>query len=127
VAVTRAPAGANRHAAHGDVLTCIQDYLRAIGAWQLKIWGNPMMRAGVPDLLACVPTRRYEMVPEARRWRSHVLVAVEVKTGTARLSAAQCVEREALLYAGAVYVEAHDLTDLIDALVAQGLAVPLVR
>jgi hypothetical protein len=79
-----------------------------------------MMRAGVP-------TRRYETERELARWRSHLLVAVEVKTGTGRLSVAQVLEREALLDAGGVYVVAGDVVDLVDALTAQGLSVPLLR
>jgi hypothetical protein len=102
--------------------------LRLLGSWQLKIWGNPMMRAGAPDVIACVPTRRYEMAPERARTRSHLFVALEVKTGRhAHLSAAQSLERAALLDAGAVYVVAGDVTELADALQAVGLAVPLVR
>jgi hypothetical protein len=120
--------GANRHAGHNDVLRCIQDYLRCIGAWQLKTVSQGFQRAGVPDLLACVPTRHYEMTQEARRWRTHVLVAVEVKTGRfSRLSPAQSLERQALLDAGAVYVVAGDIDDLVDGLTAAGLAVPLIR
>jgi hypothetical protein len=110
------------------VLACCQDYLALLGCWRFKVWGGPLQRPGMPDLICCLPTRRYESVPEARRWRTHLFLALEIKTGRfSRLSPAQSLERQALLDAGAVYVVAGDVSELVDALVAQGLAVPQVH
>ena len=108
--VTAPPCGAggNRTVAHNALVRLIVDYLTVQGAWVLKVAGGAYQRPGVPDILACLGGGR--------------LVAVEVKTGSAVLSTAQQRERVALERAGAVFVEARSLEDLIEALTTHRFA-----
>jgi len=128
VVTTAGRRGSDPHAAHTTLVQLITDYLRFLGAWQLVTVPQGVAREGVPDLLVCLPTASFETHPERRRYRRHLLIAVAVKTGRfGHLTAPQALEREALLAAGALFVEAHDIVDLLDALAAAGLAVPRVH
>ncbi|MCL6474429.1 MAG: VRR-NUC domain-containing protein [Firmicutes bacterium] len=62
-------------------------YLQKRGAWVARIRGTWGQRRGLPDILAC--------------WQGR-LIAIEVKTGSGRLTPAQKREHEALRTAGAV-------------------------
>ena len=97
----RGKAGGNRGIAHTALVRLITDYLEVQGAWVLKVAGGLGQRAGVPDLLSYLQGR---------------LVAIEAKTGSAVLSTSQQRERVALERAGAVFVEARTLEDVVEAL-----------
>ena len=103
------PRGGNQGINHSALIACIRDYLAVQGAWQMKVLGGMGQRPGIPDVLACLRGR---------------LIAVEVKTGAAVLSAAQQRERGALERAGALYIEARRIEDVEDLLVAAGLVMP---
>ena len=100
------PRGGNHSTAHSQLVTDCITYVSYRGAWVLKIWGNPFMRAGVPDVLVCLRGR---------------FVAIECKTGKADLEIKQVEERERLVDAGALYILARSLDDLEDALLTAGL------
>ena len=104
----RGRAGGSRGVAHTALVRLITDYLKVQGAWVLKVAGGAYQRPGVPDILACLGGGR--------------LVVVEVKTGSAVLSTAQQRERVALERAGAVFVEARSLEDVVDALTTHRFA-----
>ena len=97
----RGRAGGSRGVAHTALVRLITDYLEVQGAWVLKVAGGLGQRAGVPDLLSYLQGR---------------LVAIEAKTGSAVLSTSQQRERVALERAGAVFVEARTLEDVVEAL-----------
>lgn len=65
-------------------------YLQRRGAWCVRLHGSGWQRRGLPDILAC--------------WQGR-LIAVEVKTGTGRLSPHQKAELDTLRRAGAVVLE----------------------
>jgi hypothetical protein len=98
--------GGNRSRDHSYLLRGISEYLQLQHAWVLRVRGGIGQRAGVPDCLACL---------------HGTLIAVEGKTGTARLSEDQMRERDALERAGALYIEARSIEMVEDALVAAGL------
>ena len=100
------PRGGNHSTAHSQLVTDCITYVSYRGAWVLKVWGNPFMRAGVPDILVCLRGR---------------FVAIEVKTGKAELGVKQQDERDKLLAAGALYILARSLGDLEEALLTAGL------
>lgn len=100
--------GGDNTTEHQAVVFACRLYLYARSAWFLKVAGGYFQRAGIPDLLACLP-------PAGR------LVAVEVKTGGAVLTTTQAEERLDLMEAGALYVLAHGVQDLEDALVEAGI------
>ena len=94
-------AGGNRGVAHNALVRLIMAYLELQGAWVLKVAGGAYQRPGVPDILCGLQGR---------------LVGIEVKTGSAVLSTSQHLQRVALERAGAVFVEARSLEDVIEAL-----------
>lgn len=91
---------------HRVVVKASYDYLLWAGAWRLKILGGVGQRPGVPDILSCIAGR---------------LVVVEVKTGSGKITGPQQAEREALEGAGALYILAHGVQDVEDALLREGL------
>jgi VRR-NUC domain-containing protein len=106
--------GGDQGALHTQVVQAIRQYLDWCKAWNLKVVGGSYQRKGIPDILACWrPTGR--------------LVAVEVKTGQGRLSAAQEHEMDALAQSGAVCIVAASIDDVEEVLIKLGLlSEPLV-
>jgi hypothetical protein len=100
------PRGGNQGTEHSALLKTVQDYLRCIGAWQCKIWGSMMMRAGLPGVLAVLNGRA---------------IGIEIKTGSGRLSARQEAERAAILRGGGCYIIVHQIEDLEDGLLDAGI------
>lgn len=94
--------------AHSALCRTIVEYLQVRRAWVFRVLGGVGQRPGVPDILACLP-------PSGR------LVAIDAKTGRARLSARQEGQKEALEAAGAIFVVARSLDDVEEALLAAGL------
>lgn len=93
---------------HTLVVQAVRQYMAWSKAWSLKVAGGMYQRKGIPDILACWP-------PYGR------LVAVEVKTGTARLSTEQEEEMAGLALAGAVCVVAHEVEDVEESLIKLGV------
>lgn len=56
----------------------IQEYLKSIGAYKFKVHGEIFMRAGIPDIIACVKGR---------------FVGIEVKDGNNKPSELQLAHR----------------------------------
>ncbi|MCM8750408.1 hypothetical protein NET02_14755 [Thermomicrobiaceae bacterium CFH 74404] len=46
-----------RLATEAEITAAVRDYLRLVGAWELKVLGGLGQRPGVPDVLACVQGR----------------------------------------------------------------------
>jgi hypothetical protein len=98
-----------------EITATIRDYLRLIGCWELKVHGHLGQRAGVPDLIACLP-------PAGR------LVAVEVKRPGGAGNRGGSVTREqraeltAIARAGGIAIVARDLDDVRAVLEPLGLA-----
>jgi hypothetical protein len=106
------PRGGDQQTAHAAVLRAVQDYLIVRGAWQCKIWGSMMMRAGLPDVLAILHGRA---------------IGIECKTGNAVLSVRQQAERAAIERAGGLFIIVHVIEDLEDTLLQAGIVdVPIL-
>lgn len=97
---------ANRSGPHSQLRRTVIEYLRMRGAWTIAVMGGIGIRAGCPDILACLNGR---------------MVACELKTGNATLRPNQLREREDLQRAGALWILVHDLEDVEDALYDAGL------
>lgn len=102
----------NRSAPHSQLLKTIREYIQTIGGYEVNVLGGIGARVGVPDLLCAVPVRRYG---PAR------FVAIEAKTGTGVLSAKQRLERDKVIAARALHIEAHSLEDIEHALLSAGI------
>lgn len=100
------PAGGNRSDRHSAECLAIEQYLALRGAWHLRVRGGLGQRRGVPDILACL---------------GGIMIAVEVKTGSARLTLQQEQQRDGLEHAGAIYILAHSVEDVEQALLAADL------
>ena len=84
----------------GQIVADIRRYLRRCGCWEIKTWGGPMQRAGVPDILCCVP-------PHGQ------LVAIEAKVPGRKPTSDQVAELAAIRAVGGVAVLAHGLPDVV--------------
>jgi len=105
--------------AHSDLVAFCLDYLRSQGAWVLKVAGGLGIRRGTADILAGLrpaPAARYA-----------ILIGIEAKTGTGRLSQAQRREQESMARAGVLYIVVRCPEDLERALVDAGLVRPILR
>jgi hypothetical protein len=110
----RSGTGGNHSAAHSSLVTTVQAYLGWVPrhAWIYKVWGGPMSRCGVPDILCCIQGR---------------LLGIECKSGRGRLSQAQQAERGALVAIGALFIEARHVEDVEQALAREGLVTPALQ
>jgi len=102
---------ADHHSAHSALLRFCRDYIALQHGWQAKLVSQGMQRAGLPDLLCCLP---------GPCGAGH-MVGVEVKTGSARLTVSQQREREAIERAGGLYVVVRTPEGLEAALLEAGL------
>jgi hypothetical protein len=107
---------ADRTQAHQALVRFCTEYLAAQGAWWYKVHGL-LSRPGCPDILAGIRDSRTGLA---------VLLAIEVKTGAARLSTVQQVERERLEAVGAVYLLIRAPEQLEQGLLAAGLCAPIL-
>src|SRR5689334_10031444 len=105
-----------RKVTHADVVSSCRFYLKVLGAFEVKIWGGPMQRAGLPDILACVKDKDGH-----GRW-----VAVEAKVGRDKMRPAQLKVKAEIEAAGGIYINAKEggAVDVEARLVAEGLAIP---
>jgi hypothetical protein len=93
---------------HSAVCKAIADYVAYQGGYIVKNLGGLGQRRGRPDFDACVRSK---------------FVAIEVKTGEGVLSRDQQAERERIIAAGGLYIQAETVDDVEEALLAEGLAV----
>ena len=84
-----------------EITAAVRDYLRLVGAWELKVLGGLGQRPGVPDVLACVQGR---------------FVAIEVKRPGRRPTPRQAAELEAIRAAGGIALVATSLDEVVEAL-----------
>ena len=84
-----------------DLTRQVRDFLRVLGAWEVKHRAGLGDRRGVPDILACYRGR---------------FVAFEVKAPRGRLTPYQTAELEAVRHAGGIAAEVRSLEDVIAAL-----------
>ncbi len=95
------------------ITQAIRRYLRACGAWEMKVLGGLGQRAGVPDLLAC--------------YRGQ-FIAIEVKRPGQQPTPRQAAELAAIARAGGIALTATSVADVVTALQGLGpgqLALPL--
>ena len=109
-------AGGDRTQAHQALVRFCTEYLAAQGAWYYKVHGL-LSRPGCPDILAGMRDARTGLA---------VLLAIEAKTGNARLSKVQEAERERLEAVGAIYILCRRPEDLEQGLLAAGLCAPIL-
>lgn len=111
--------GQDRTKTHNAICAAIRGYIRLQGGWCEKFSGGGFNPPGIPDLLACLPGRGgWQVRPVG------VLVAIEVKTGSAVLNANQERMKAKLEASRAIWITAHDLQSVEDCLVAAGLVQP---
>jgi hypothetical protein len=110
-------AGGDRTQAHQSLIRFCTEYLQAQHAWVYKTSGGMLSRPGCPDILAGIKDSRTGLA---------VLLAIEVKTGSARLSKVQEAERERLEAVGAIYILCRRPEDLEQGLLAAGLCAPIL-
>jgi hypothetical protein len=80
--------------------------LRSIGVWAFKVWGNPVIRRGVPDIIACAGGK---------------FVGIEVKSPAGgRLSPDQELELQRIRNAGGIAGVCRSLEDVLDLLEQAG-------
>ena len=84
-----------------DLTRQVRDFLRILGAWEVKHRAGLGDRRGVPDILACYRGR---------------FCAFEVKAPRGRLTPHQTAELEAVRRAGGIAAEVRSLEDVIAAL-----------
>lgn len=101
-----ASAGGNHTTLHNAHILAIQQYLALVGFWTCKLAGGMYQRPGLPDLIACKDGR---------------MVAIEVKTGRAKLSAQQEQEIQRLAAAGCLTMVVASVDGVEIALLAAGL------
>jgi Holliday junction resolvase len=87
--------------AEAAVVRAVGRVLDKRGAWSFNVWGGGMMRAGLPDIVACHRGR---------------LIAIECKSATGRLRPRQKWELRLAAAAGAVVVVARSGDDVAAAL-----------
>jgi hypothetical protein len=95
--------------AHTALCRSIVRYIFEIGGNAYKNLGGLGQRKGRPDIEGCVKGR---------------YVAIEPKTGTGKLSPDQERERDRILDAGGIFIEARSFDDVEQRFVAEGLAQP---
>lgn len=83
--------------------------IKSEGAWGYKVWGGPMQRRGIPDVIGCLRGR---------------MIAIEVKTGTGRLTPDQAREKARIEEAGGIYILAGCPEDVERRLMLEGLIQP---
>lgn len=104
---------------HAELVRVVTDYLAAIGAWYFKAAGGAYQVPGLPDLIGCLPPAG---LPAAERgMHAAEFFCVELKTGKADLTGKQREVREAIERACGLYILAHSVDEVEDALVAAGL------
>ena len=84
-----------------DLTRQVRDFLRVLGAWEVKHRAGLGDRRGVPDVLACYRGR---------------FVALEIKAPKGRLTPQQTAELEAVRRAGGIAAEVRSLEDVLVAL-----------
>lgn len=75
----------------------IQDYLENIGAYRFKVHGEIFMRAGIPDIIACLKGR---------------FIGIEVKDGTNKPSELQKAHGRQIKKAGGIFGVAYSVDDV---------------
>jgi hypothetical protein len=107
--------GGNNSDAHSCLVRACSDYLSAIKAWHFKVHGHLGQVPGLPDVIGCM---RVDHV-SGRIYGQ--LIAVEVKTGSAQLTAKQREVKADIVRNGGLYVEVRRIEDLETALYDAGL------
>jgi hypothetical protein len=99
--------------------------LRARGIFCFKIHGGPMMMAGLPDIIACVPADPYPGSNNGYEGPVGLFVGFETKTPTGGDPSAiqQRVHGNIRNASGVVYV-VRSVQDAIDAITAVGYTTP---
>lgn len=75
----------------------IQDYLESIGAYRFKVHGEIFMRAGIPDIIACLKGR---------------FIGIEVKDGNNTPSELQLAHGRKIQKAGGIFGVAYSVDDV---------------
>lgn len=110
---------------HAALLRLVTDYLSCLPhCWYAKIAGGPLQRPGLPDLIAAIGPVD---LTAGHVQHAAEFVAIELKTGSAVLTATQQRERERIERAGGLYILAHSVDEVEAALVGAGLARPILR
>lgn len=108
---------------HAALVRLVTDYLDCLPhCWYAKIVGGPLQRPGLPDIIAAIGPVGMPAAEDGMH--AAEFVAIELKTGSAVLNAAQQRERERIERAGGLYILAHRVDDVEAALVGAGLARP---
>ena len=75
----------------------IQDYLESIGAYRFKVHGEIFMRAGIPDIIACLNGR---------------FIGIEVKDGNNKPSELQLAHGRQIKKSGGIFGVAYSVEDV---------------
>lgn len=75
----------------------IQNYLTDIGAYRFKVHGEIFMRAGIPDIIACLKGR---------------FIGIEVKDGNNKPSELQLAHGRQIVKAGGIFGVAYSVEDV---------------
>lgn len=79
------------------VQKAIQDYLESIGAYRFKVHGEIFMRAGIPDIIACLKGR---------------FIGLEVKDGNNTPSELQLAHGRKIKKAGGIFGVVYSVDDV---------------
>lgn len=75
----------------------IQEYLKSLGAYCFKVHGNIYMRAGIPDIIACLDGR---------------FIGIEVKDGDNTTSQLQEAHGLQIIRAKGIFIVAYSIDDV---------------
>ena len=75
----------------------IQEYLKSIGAYRFKVHGEIFMRAGIPDIIACLKGR---------------FIGIEVKDGSNKPSELQLAHGRQIQKSGGIFGVCYSVEDV---------------
>ena len=79
----------------------IQTYLQSLGAYEFKVHGSAYMKAGIPDLIACLDGK---------------FIGIECKVGYNKPSELQKAHGRMIEKAGGVFIVAYSVQDVKEGL-----------
>lgn len=95
----------------------IKAAIRARGGYCVKIHGGPMMEAGTPDILACIPVQVSKLNNETRG----LFVGIETKMPEGVVSAVQQYRHAQIRQAGGVVIIPRSVEEAVAALESLGM------
>lgn len=79
----------------------VQAYLKSLGAYEFKVHGSAYMKAGIPDIIACLQGR---------------FVGVECKVGYNKPTELQKAHGRQIVKAGGTFIVAYSVADVEEGL-----------